>query len=308
VTEKLLDKFPGGAPTHEALSRGGGGDDDGSASDPDADEVSEHLLEIIDDAKAVDFTDAKQAKEFQSKHEKYITRRGKYKSTLLHEMVENSRDLEQVRSLLTWVIATYPTQFVKTDNREKETPLCSAFSRRKPDFVKFFLESKDAIYAIKIPSKRSSCFHRATRDDPQFVPLLLEKAKGDERVLESVLRLKDDDGNTPLHVAVRIMTRPSHQKLQLDIVKRLIDSCPSAMDERNKKGESPYQYRYRLKKATGPIPYGEDEVADYLRLYSMRERKRSETVDFLYGDSQGVFHLIPSLSAHKLMIHRLLST
>jgi hypothetical protein len=89
------------------------------------------------------------------------------------------------------------------------------------------------------------------------------------------------------------MTRPAHLKVQLSIVEQLVVACPSAMDSRNKKGESPYQYRCRLKKSNGPIPYGEDLVADFLRLYSMRYRKRSATVDFLYGDRQGMPSLRP---------------
>ena len=192
-TEKVSEIVAGR--THEVTHYSK--DDDGSASDPDADDVSEQLADVLNAAKSVDFTSEKQVKDFQGSDEKYIKRAGKHKRTILHEMVDATHNLESLRPFLTWLLTTYPTLLERTDNREKETPLCYALSRRKPDLFEFFVRSGGVARAIQIPSKRSSCLHVAIRDYPQYVPLLLEKAGGSE----GILRCRDDDGNTPLHVS-----------------------------------------------------------------------------------------------------------
>jgi hypothetical protein len=61
---------------------------------------------------------------------------------------------------------------------------------------------------------------------------------------------QDDEGNTPLHLAVRFEMR--HRPADLNIVRQLLNKCPRAADILNKDKLSPYRehlesYKYYVK-------------------------------------------------------------
>jgi hypothetical protein len=162
-------------------------------------------------------------------------------NTLLHLLVDDAKKaaFERYQPLIKHLVETYPELLSKQNDYEM-TPLYSAISKKREKFLRYICEIYPHIDAVLgIPCIRSeNCIHLAIRRNilPKLSIYLIGLAN------EASLSAKDDNGNTPLHLAVEYSRCTSEQ---LEVVAALISKCDNALDARNNESLSPFLYHER---------------------------------------------------------------
>ena len=217
---------------------------------------------------------------------------GTGKSTLLHKLVSHPEKFEKRKELLKLLLRLDPTLLSREDSAG-QTPLFQSVQGEHEEIVRFIFENVSAekvMVALRKSSKtEGNCLHIAIKEDLPFLNDILTRIGQDEEVFNQI----DEDGNTPLHVAVDYTRcKPG----QFDLVKRLVKSSRATLAITNKNGQLP-PLRYHIhtrceeeKKKNdlrGIMKNPEaDKIEELLRLESMRNRSRNATRTLLYGTGQ----------------------
>lgn len=159
------------------------------------------------------------------------------------ELPEND---EQLQSLVKLLATPGQRRLLAVRDYTERTPLHMAISNRKKEMVKWMCEAYDnidEILAVK-SGKGGNCIHYAIESERSIAAFLVELAS------EATLSAKNEDGNTPLHLAVdyrRIQssTSTSSSKRQLELVMAIIKKCDRYMKttkdgDLNRYKKSPY--------------------------------------------------------------------
>lgn len=160
-------------------------------------------------------------------------------NTLLHFLVDDAKDkvIKKYEPLVKYLITKHPDVLEKKNNNEK-TALYNAIEKKHRELVKLICDQREDIDKILGIScyHSKNCLHVAMHCGSTTLALYLIKKAG-----ENTLCAKDDEGNTPLHLAVKYERCTDKQ---LKIVEELVERCDRAMDIRTDEPHflSPYRY------------------------------------------------------------------
>ncbi|KAF4954941.1 hypothetical protein FSARC_11970, partial [Fusarium sarcochroum] len=240
-------------PEGEAESKAG---DDSSEEDSDSDEeelrekvsVKALLDEVLGKIRSgkLDLTD-------ENQHAHFITHDGQElasqtgdqdQPTVLHIMASrDKKELPKFDSKMQPLIEFLSKQqdYLTTKNRSGHTSLFLAIEAKKKEMVQWMCDVHPDISSVLAiaGSRNMNCLHAGINKRVRFLGLLIDKASPE------ALAAKDDDGNTPLHLAVE------HKKCkreQLDFIKQMVEKGDPAIlaggpgNDFNKDDLSPYLY------------------------------------------------------------------
>ncbi|KAI9797324.1 MAG: hypothetical protein M1833_005503, partial [Piccolia ochrophora] len=219
-----------------------------SDSEPSSEEEDDwntkKSLESIKDAlrndKILDLGDPSQEQQFLGRYGSFLgeTTSDNDRNTLLHLIVEDAKDkvFGKYEPLVRLLISRHPGLAVVKDGNEK-TALYIAISRKRDKLAHFICDNHPNVDQIlNVPCYHSqNCLHLAVHRNIKLAGFLIERAS------EETLCAKDDQGRTPLHLAVDY-TRCTVK--QLEVVKALIQRGDKALDERTNAPHCLSAYRY----------------------------------------------------------------
>jgi hypothetical protein len=172
-----------------------------------------------------------------NKQNRAYFRGGRQEFTIIHTLFDSDyKDdaIEDFKPLLRLFLHLDP-DLLDVKSRYDETPIHKAISEKFANAVQYLCQiAPDTSSAFICQGfKKNTCLHAAIKQKIRTVMSLLEKS--DERTLMA----KDDDSNTPLHVAVEYK-RCEEKHIQL--VEAIVTKCPAALNTFNKANMSPYRY------------------------------------------------------------------
>ena len=236
---------------------------------------------------------------------------GDDKKTLLHHLAK--RMTKSLLPLLRWLLKIYP-ELIFGKDFEDQTALHTAIASQNASFVEEVCEhSEKIVEVLQQTGVHGTCLHKALelqnstqsiirvvvqmikllRDDPA-----IQKQGGGDRSLplENVLRERDKEGNTPLHVALTTVagyiakmdqvTSASVAPLEnnlgpmVDLAIELVNEHPETMFARNKKTKSPYDCLEPAKEAKAC-----SQLLEEMQKGIMRKLTHDEVIDLLYTES-----------------------
>lgn len=202
------------------------------------------------------------------KLEKYLSKTGDMKRTILHLMANKS--YTGWKDLFRWLMSKYPNLYQVQDELGSTILAtgCSNYGRDRDSFITFFFqEYPEQAAELTNGDGDKGLMHL-------LIPRLLDfdcPEKFFQRLEERIILSPDRDGNTILHFAAQwnppderrerrdrfrsILLRPERKerdksKHQLKVVSCIIDRCPAVLSLLNNAGQSAYQYRLDTYKKT----------------------------------------------------------
>jgi ankyrin repeat protein len=170
-------------------------------------------------------------------------------TTLLHLLIEDTKNenFDRYKPLITLLIQRYPELLGKRDGNEK-TPLYLAASKKNLKLIRTVCEAHieaggdiDAVLSVPCLHLRN-CLHAAIMRQamPKLALYLIRKAG------KRSLLAQDDEGRTPLHLAVEYKRCT---EAQLEVVQVMISAADEAIDMRTYTQEplSPYRHHHASK-------------------------------------------------------------
>jgi hypothetical protein len=206
-------------------------------SEQHSDEVQFAFDEILSRARNSDLSLSTSGarKEFLLRYGEVLSRKTRANGqTLLHIIAGTIGHKSLTRCVL-----RNDKKLLQERNDNGQTPLFIAIGKKNFDFISVVIkEIKDLDTLLSMDHERyTNCIHKAVNSnlEPEFSLKLIEKAS------EATLCAKDEDGLTPLHLAVDY---ERSSDAQLIIVQELIAHCEPALDQltTNPKDLSVYEY------------------------------------------------------------------
>ncbi|EXA41585.1 hypothetical protein NW756_010087 [Fusarium oxysporum] len=252
----------------EAQSRAGdGSSDDSGSEDEDGDEegekvsVKDMLTQVLKEIRngELDLTDSKKLVAFATHRGPDLARQtgDKDQPTALHIMAkEDKKSLPNLDEKMEPLVKFLCQQknYLEIKDRSGHTSLFLAIEQRKKIMVQWMCDSHPDISNIIsiVGSKGMNCLHISINKRIKFLDLLIERANPE------AFAAKDDNGNTPLHLAVDY---DNCKREQLEYVKMMLEKGDRAIfsstnGDFNKANLSPYRchkesVRKGRKKAAG---------------------------------------------------------
>lgn len=250
------------------------------------------------------------AENFRQEYQNVLEAEGTDNKTLLHHIAAKyPKDLgwekRRLDSLMKLLLKCSPTLISKQD-KDGFTALYIAFAEKHYEFVDLVRQKCPPLNArrssgaageratvvdiLRIPSKtkNSTCLHVALALDPLYPKIdeIVSCLRNDQEILG----YRDDEDNTPLHIAIMAMAKRSTAKvtnndmqLLIKSVDCLLESWPDALYVRNKKTLLPYQClgaAKTLKETTN--------IRDKMKVGYMREYSSDDIIDTLYSKGEGI--------------------
>jgi ankyrin repeat protein len=228
----------------------GEGSDSSEEESDDESTATKRLNEIRRGLKndELDLHDKTKLEDFIHRNESYLDKRfdgeGDHEN-LLHLIAKDARDkaFDKYQPLVKVLLDRHPHLLEEKDLHE-DTPLHLAINKKRDKFVRFICKTytrKDINTILGIRNHSGNCLHVAIKKNiPIKLAVFLIGYAG-----EGTLHAKDNNGNTPLHIAVEYKRCTN---AQLEIVQALVSKCDLAMSERTKDSLSPYQYHHHTRK------------------------------------------------------------
>ncbi|EXL70034.1 hypothetical protein FOPG_14109 [Fusarium oxysporum f. sp. conglutinans race 2 54008] len=282
----------------DAQSKAGdGSSDDSGSEDEDGDEegekvsVKDMLTQVLKEIRngELDLTDSKKLAAFATHRGPDLARQtgDKDQPTALHIMAkEDKKSLPNLDEKMEPLVKFLCQQknYLEIKDRSDHTSLFLAIEQRKKIMVQWMCDSHPDISNIIsiVGSKGMNCLHIGINKRIKFLDLLIERAKPE------AFAAKDDNGNTPLHLAVDY---DNCKREQLEYVKMMLEKGDRAIfsstnGDFNKANLSPYRchkesVRKGRKKAAGGA---EKPVKETESLTARRGPTRPETRDSIQVD------------------------
>jgi hypothetical protein len=228
-------------------------DSEGSdEEDSDSEGVSptKRFDEIMQDLKddKLNLDDEEKLARFETRNKSYLGARTSDDRNLLHFIAEKGKNkaFDRYQPLVKLLLDRHPGLLEQKESNNHKTPLYIALTKKAPaeNLVRYICNTYTNIDSVLgITCYRENCLHIAIKKgvSAKLTLLLIEKAG------EDAFLAKNNEGYTPLHIAVEY---DRCTDTQLDIVEKLISRCDKAMDQRTNTSLSPYQYhQYTREKA-----------------------------------------------------------
>ncbi|KAL9566297.1 hypothetical protein ACKAV7_009656 [Fusarium commune] len=250
-----------------ASKAGDGSSEDSGSEDEDGEEegekvsVKDMLTQVLKEIRngELDLTDSKKLAAFATHRGPDLARQtgDKDQPTALHIMAKEDKKAlpnldEKMEPLIRFLCQQ--KNYLEIKDRSGHTSLFLAIEQRKKTMVQWMCDAHPDIGNIIsiVGSKGMNCLHIGINKRIKFLDLLIEKAKPD------AFAAKDDNGNTPLHLAVDY---DNCKREQLEYVKMMLEKGDRAIfnstnGDFNKANLSPYRchkesVRKGRKKAAG---------------------------------------------------------
>ncbi|EWG38282.1 hypothetical protein FVEG_01541 [Fusarium verticillioides 7600] len=203
------------------------------------------LAQVLKDIRngELDLTDSKKLADFATHRGPDLARKtgDNDQPTALHIIAKEDKkslpNLDKMEPLITFLCRQ--KGYLEIEDRSERTSLFLAIEQRKKPLVQWMCEAHPDISSIIsiVGSKGMNCLHIGIHKRIKFLDLLIEKAKPE------VLAAKDDNGNTPLHLAVDY---ENCKREQLQYIKMMLDKGDQAISNStsgdfNKANLSPYR-------------------------------------------------------------------
>ena len=249
--------------------------------------------------KRPNFAKGGQAEGFKVRYKDTLDASGDDEKTLLHHLAKSMTS--SLLPLLRWLLETYPDLILKTDS-EDHTASYTAIASQNASFITWVCDHSDnKVKALQQTGVDGTCLHKALElrsSEPRFMEVLdrmihelgdqkdaQTQANGEENSpLRNVLRERDKEGNTPLHIALTTLAScklsDNSFSLLVALAIALIKDHPKIMYERNNKSKSPYD-------CLGPAKEMEacGVLLEEMKKGIMRELSHDEVINLLYADS-----------------------
>lgn len=180
----------------------------------------DEVLDKIRDEK-LDLTNKDQYEDFAAHDGKHLTSQtgSQDQPTVLHIMASKDKnDLPKFDSKMQPLVELLAEQedYLTVQNRSGHTSLFIAIETKKKEMVRWICDAQPNISRVLAitGSRKMNCLHAGVNKRVRFLDLLIEKADPE------VLAAKDEDGNTPLHLAVEYK---KCKREQLQFIKKMID-------------------------------------------------------------------------------------
>ncbi|TGO47459.1 hypothetical protein BOTNAR_0524g00060 [Botryotinia narcissicola] len=159
---------------------------------------------ILLEAKKINFKhkDSDPVAAFKKKYDGVLS--GRSGVNILHELTGSRtwKSEQQPKLFLAWILENYP-ELLETPNSDGYGPFQKALLERNEEFVEAVLKNpklKNLGMVFKLSSHRGNAIHIAVETMSPAINEILKNCK-DPR---NMLRSKNSEGNTPLHIAVAI--------------------------------------------------------------------------------------------------------
>lgn len=207
--------------------------------------MKDMLAQVLKDIRngELDLTDSKKLADFATHRGPDLARKtgDNDQPTALHIIAKEDKkslpNLDKMEPLITFLCRQ--KGYLEIEDRSERTSLFLAIEQRKKPLVQWMFEAHPDISSIIsiVGSKGMNCLHIGIHKRIKFLDLLIEKAKPE------VLAAKDDNGNTPLHLAVDY---ENCKREQLQYIKMMLDKGDRAISNStsgdfNKANLSPYR-------------------------------------------------------------------
>lgn len=260
---------------HEFPSAKSRGDqsEDSEDNDSSVDEVD--VKGIFDDIKKrlkngkLSVRDAAEASKFIQDYQAHLCCKTADKDggrTLLHMLVKEATD-EELEKYQVLVKVLIERGLLKEKDYDHKTPLQSAINKGRDQLVRLMCDAHndpDAILSIS-SHRNENCLHLAIHQsvEPNLAVYLIRKAG------RKTLCGQDEDGRTPLHLAVEYNRCTN---TQLTIVEALVKQCEGAMKIQTKSPNyfSPYRFHEETRREAERARHRE----------TMREKKHDDNAKF----------------------------
>ncbi|KAF5965867.1 intracellular serine protease [Fusarium coicis] len=226
-----------------------GSEDEDVDEDGDGEKVSvkETLARILKEIRTgeLDLTDSEKLDAFTTHRGPDLSRKtgDNDQPTALHIIAKQDKkslpDLDQKMEPLIKFLCQRKG-YLEIKDRSECTSLFLSIEQRKKPLVQWMCEAHPGISSIIsiVGSKGMNCLHIGIQKSIKFLDLLIDRAKPE------VLAAKDDNGNTPLHLAVDY---ENCKRDQLQYIKMMLDKGDWAIfnstnGDFNKANLSPYRY------------------------------------------------------------------
>ena len=245
------------------------GSDSSSDNEEGTTNVKRAFEEIVNKLKKdeLDLKDENQRKKFIDRHRSYLDQKTSDddEKTLLHLLVEDKdKAVDKFQPLVELLIEQYPDLAGVKDSNEK-TPFYTAISRKRDRFARLICKNHSDVDSLLNVAchAQGNCIHLAIHKDSKLAEFLIEHASKD------TLCSKDNEGRTPLHLAVEYKRCTT---VQLKIVKALVQRGDKAIDERTNAGFSAYRYHEHTKQNYKSLSQeGRDEYSELTRNNPVRK-------------------------------------
>lgn len=189
---------------------------------------------------------------FVKSHRDYFEAVGKNQENLLHYLAKQKKG----RALVRWLQRQWPGLALQKD-AAGNTPLHSAIITRQKWFVITMLEpSHSLIEILGAVGENGNTVHRILEDmipvdldlvSDLKVALETQLAAGADSSVGDVLRCRNNEGQTPLHAAINLISHPvmaspdnrAYRKTLINLVKDLVMMDPSVLLQLNRDGYTP---------------------------------------------------------------------
>lgn len=217
------------------------------------------IIQNLDALKSEDLVPAEFEKiSFGNNHDR-IGANGK---TLLHHVVTQCgiRNCSNRIGYAKWLLCICPKLF-EAEDTDGQTALYAAIEGdRTRKLMEFFFTTlkADCREVLSRWNKKCFYFHTAIKKLGLFMTPYLS-----EMVDLDILERQDDDGNTPLHVAVDVRTWATNEDMakRVELVEKLISLCPGALViENSQKADHPPLSPYKFYLYTSQIPMADGRL------------------------------------------------
>ncbi|KAF4451630.1 hypothetical protein F53441_5486 [Fusarium austroafricanum] len=226
----------------------------------------EEVLDKIHNEK-LDLTKKDQYSSFVSEHGELLASQtgDQDQPTALHIMaIKDKKDLPKLDNKMQPLIEFLAKRdkYLEIQNRSGHTSLFLAIEARKKEMVQWMCDARPDINRVLAltGSQKMNCLHAGINKRVKFLSYLIDKAD------PKTLTAKDEDGNTPLHLAVEYKRC---KRDQLDCIKNIVEKADSEVLASGPSGDfnnselSPYLYhRESVRKARDKVNKKAKEEAD----------------------------------------------
>ncbi|KAF6520589.1 hypothetical protein HZS61_014847 [Fusarium oxysporum f. sp. conglutinans] len=282
----------------DAQSKAGdGSSDDSGSEDEDGDEegekvsVKDMLTQVLKEIRngELDLTDSKKLAAFATHRGPDLARQtgDKDQPTALHIMAkEDKKSLPNLDEKMEPLVKFLCQQknYLEIKDRSDHTSLFLAIEQRKKIMVQWMCDSHPDISNIIsiVGSKGMNCLHIGINKRIKFLDLLIERAKPE------AFAAKDDNGNTPLHLAVDYDNCKREQleyvKMMLEKGDRAIFSATKKVSERAERKRREEQRSLSKKQNLFQIEASRHICRLFFQLTARRGPTRPETRDSIQVD------------------------
>ncbi|RFU79743.1 intracellular serine protease [Trichoderma arundinaceum] len=230
------------------------------------------LSKALEKASEVDFTNDKEAQEWESKYKERFSKK-RNGDQILHTLAKNETKWsdEKIKKFLDWILGRHH-ELLNPKNKDNYTPFHLAFMYKNDAFIEAVLEKSGLVNISNVLSdtcQYGNSLHVAIKYmcDTRLIELMMKPCANVSEILSNG---KTDTLDTPLHLCIKMDLEGGGDELG--------DGDGDSSDS----GSEPDTCKENAKEEK----LQEDEIASYVRSYCVRNFSREMIMECLYAPGQ----------------------